>query len=80
MGLTLGLSVTATVVIAYALKATMGLRPTADAEEMGLDDAEHGEAGYHPDEAGGHGETEQEHGILPNAAKPASAADRASLT
>jgi Amt family ammonium transporter len=80
MGLTLGLSITATVVIGYTLKATMGLRPTLDAEEMGLDDAEHGEAGYHPDEAGGHGETEAEHGILPSAAAPASAADRASLT
>jgi ammonium transporter, Amt family len=55
MGLTLGLSVVATTVIAFALKATMGLRPSVEAEEQGLDDAEHGEAGYHPEEAAGHG-------------------------
>jgi Amt family ammonium transporter len=55
MGLTLMLSVAATTVIAYALKATLGLRPSLEVEELGLDDAEHGEAGYHPDEGGGHG-------------------------
>jgi ammonium transporter, Amt family len=55
MGLTLGLSVVATTVIGFALKATMGLRPSVDSEEQGLDDAEHGEAGYHPEEAAGHG-------------------------
>jgi Amt family ammonium transporter len=54
MGLTLALSIVATTVIGFALKATMGLRPSAEAEELGLDDAEHGEAGYHPEEAGGH--------------------------
>jgi Amt family ammonium transporter len=55
MGLTLALSIVATTVIGYALKATMGLRPSVEVEELGLDDAEHGEAGYHPDEGGGHG-------------------------
>jgi ammonia channel protein AmtB len=35
------------------VKAVIGLRPAADSEEMGLDDADHGEAGYHFDEAGG---------------------------
>ncbi|HVV51372.1 MAG TPA: ammonium transporter [Polyangia bacterium] len=55
MGLTLGLSIVATTVIGFGLKATMGLRPSVEAEEQGLDDAEHGEAGYHPEEAGGRG-------------------------
>ena len=55
MGLTLALSVVGTTIIAFALKATMGLRPSIEAEDLGLDDSEHGEAGYHPEEAGGHG-------------------------
>lgn len=54
MGLTMLISIVATTVIAYALKAAMGLRPAIEDEEAGLDDAEHGEAGYHPDEVGGH--------------------------
>jgi Amt family ammonium transporter len=65
MGLTLVLSIVATTVIGYALKATMGLRPSIEAEELGLDDAEHGEAGYHPEEAGGHGPNDNE--SAPNA-------------
>jgi Amt family ammonium transporter len=65
MGLTLVLSIVATTVIGYALKATMGLRPSIEAEELGLDDAEHGEAGYHPEEAGGHGPNDSE--SAPNA-------------
>ena len=36
IGLTLALSVVATAVIGYALKATLGLRPSAEAEEQGL--------------------------------------------
>ena len=71
MGLTLALSIAATTVIGFALKATMGLRPNVDAEELGLDDAEHGEAGYHPEEAGGHGPTDDE--SLPNAVSLANA-------
>ena len=46
MGLTLVLSVIATVVIAYAVKAIIGLRPTAEAEQEGLDLSDHGEEGY----------------------------------
>ena len=65
MGLTLALSIVATTVIGFALKATMGLRPSVEAEELGLDDAEHGEAGYHPEEAGGHGPNDNE--SAPNA-------------
>jgi Amt family ammonium transporter len=52
MGITLALSIGGTAVIAYALKAVLGLRPSLEAEEAGLDDADHGEAGYHGDESG----------------------------
>ena len=55
MGLTMVLSIGATVVIAYVVKAVMGLRPSLEGEEMGLDESDHGEAGYHPDEGGYHG-------------------------
>jgi ammonia channel protein AmtB len=50
MGLTLVLSVVATAVIAYGIKAVMGLRPTAEGENDGLDQSDHGEVGYHMDE------------------------------
>jgi Amt family ammonium transporter len=46
MGLTLVLSVVATVIIALVLKAVMGLRPTEEVERQGLDTNEHGEEGY----------------------------------
>ena len=46
MGLTIVLSVVSTVVIAYIVKATIGLRPTADDEQTGLDLTDHGEEGY----------------------------------
>ncbi|MGC4089822.1 MAG: ammonia channel protein [Polyangiaceae bacterium] len=36
-----------TVVLAYAIKAVMGLRPTLEDEETGLDLSDHGEKGYH---------------------------------
>jgi Amt family ammonium transporter len=55
MGFTVALSIGATVVIAYAIKAAFGLRPSVEGEEQGLDDTDHGEAGYHPDEGGMHG-------------------------
>jgi len=34
------------------IKVTIGLRPDAEGEEDGLDQLDHGEAGYHPDEEG----------------------------
>ncbi|MES1164621.1 MAG: ammonium transporter [Verrucomicrobiota bacterium] len=70
MGLTVVLSVVATTVIAYVLKAVLGLRPTPDAEEEGLDEADHGEAGYHPEEAGYHNEDMDEPRLAPVALKP----------
>lgn len=44
---TLVWSIVATVVIAYIVKAVVGLRPTEETETVGLDLAEHGEEGYH---------------------------------
>ena len=49
IALTLLLAVVGTTVIAFALKAVMGLRPSEDVERGGLDLAEHGEEGYHAD-------------------------------
>ena len=53
IGVTLVWSVGATVVIAYVVKAVVGLRPDKETEEAGLDQADHGEVGYHFDEQGG---------------------------
>ena len=47
IGVTLALAVIATAVLGYALKATIGLRPTDEDEETGLDLSDHGERGYH---------------------------------
>jgi Amt family ammonium transporter len=44
--LTLVISIVATVVIALVVKAVVGLRPTAEVEDAGLDISEHGEEGY----------------------------------
>jgi Amt family ammonium transporter len=52
IGVTMVLSIGATAILAYAIKAVVGLRPAAEAEEAGLDDTDHGEAGYHGDESG----------------------------
>ena len=46
IALTLVISIVATLVIALVLKAVMGLRPTAEVEDAGLDISEHGEEGY----------------------------------
>ena len=46
IALTLVLSVLATVILAYIVKAVIGLRPTPEVERMGLDINEHGEEGY----------------------------------
>jgi Amt family ammonium transporter len=47
MGFTLVLSIAGTVVLAYIVKAVVGLRPTLEDEETGLDLTDHGERGYH---------------------------------
>ncbi len=50
MGVTVVLAVVGTALLATAIKATIGLRPDAESEEDGLDQLDHGEAGYHLDE------------------------------
>lgn len=52
MALTIALAVAATVVLAYAIKAVIGLRPSREDEETGLDLSDHGERGYHLTDAG----------------------------
>ena len=47
MTLTIILAVVGTAIIAYIVKAVIGLRPTEEVERQGLDLAEHGEEGYH---------------------------------
>jgi Amt family ammonium transporter len=46
IGLTLVLAVVGTTIIAYTIKAVMGLRPAPDQEREGLDITDHGEEGY----------------------------------
>jgi Amt family ammonium transporter len=46
IGVTLVLSIIATAIIAYIIKAVIGLRPTPEVERQGLDINEHGEEGY----------------------------------
>jgi Amt family ammonium transporter len=48
---TIVISVVATVIIAYVVKLIVGLRPTKDEELEGLDTTDHGEAGYHYEDA-----------------------------
>ena len=50
MGLTMAMAVVGTVVLAYVVKALIGLRPDSEDEEAGLDALDHGESGYHYDE------------------------------
>jgi len=47
IGLTLVLAVVGTTIIAFIVKAAVGLRPSPEIETSGLDLAEHGEEGYH---------------------------------
>jgi Amt family ammonium transporter len=53
MGLTIAIAITGTLVLGTLVRATIGLRPVVDREEEGLDQTDHGEAGYHMDQAGG---------------------------
>lgn len=46
MGLTVVLSIVATLIIGGIVSAIVGLRPTAEIEDTGLDLSEHGESGY----------------------------------
>ncbi len=46
IGVTLVIAIIGTTVIAYIVKAVIGLRPTTEAEQEGLDLSDHGEEGY----------------------------------
>ena len=46
IAITLVLAIVMTVIIAYITKAVVGLRPTPEAEDQGLDITDHGEEGY----------------------------------
>jgi len=47
VGITIVFAVLATTVIALIVKAVIGLRPSEENEEVGLDLSDHGEEGYH---------------------------------
>jgi len=47
IAITLVLAIVGTVVIAFVVKAVVGLRPAEEVESAGLDISEHGEEGYH---------------------------------
>jgi Amt family ammonium transporter len=47
IGVTLCLAVAGTAILAFAVKALIGLRPSEEVETAGLDIAEHGEEAYH---------------------------------
>ncbi|MHA3771401.1 ammonium transporter [Verrucomicrobiota bacterium sgz303538] len=46
VAVTLVISIVGTIIIAYVIKAIIGLRPTPEVETVGLDLSEHGEEGY----------------------------------
>ena len=50
IGVTLVLSIVGSVLLGYALKFTLGLRPSEEDERSGLDLSDHGERGYAPSE------------------------------
>ena len=51
IGVTLVLAIGGTIIIAYIVKAVVGLRPSEEVETAGLDISEHGEEGYHGSES-----------------------------
>lgn len=55
VGLTMAISIGGSAAIAYGIKFVIGLRPSVEDEEKGLDDLDHGESGYHDAEGMGHG-------------------------
>ena len=47
LGMSTVLAIVGTTIIAFVVKAVVGLRPSEEVEVAGLDLAEHGEEGYH---------------------------------
>ncbi len=68
MALTMTVSIVGTIVLASIVKAVVGLRPDTEAEELGLDYTDHGEAGYHADDSSGHAEQEESGSLPPHGA------------
>jgi len=46
----MAMAIVGTTILAFIVKAIVGLRPASDDELQGLDFIDHGEAGYHFDE------------------------------
>jgi Amt family ammonium transporter len=55
VGITMAISIAGSAAIAYGIKFVIGLRPSAEDEEKGLDETDHGESGYHDAEGVAHG-------------------------
>jgi ammonium transporter, Amt family len=72
-GLTLVLATGGTVVVATVVKKLIGFRPDAESEEDGLDQLDHGEAGYHLDEGGVLAQAHDAHSSVAAVARMASA-------
>jgi Amt family ammonium transporter len=51
IAITLVLAIVGTIIIAFIVKAVIGLRPSEETETIGLDLSEHGEEGYHSEGA-----------------------------
>ncbi len=64
IALTLVLAIVATTILAFVIKATIGLRPSEEVEDAGLDISEHGEEGYHDVVAGGFGHVTEGAGLV----------------
>jgi len=47
IGITIALAVVGTAILAFVVKLIIGLRVSEEVERAGLDESEHGEAGYH---------------------------------
>ena len=47
VGITIALAVVGTAILAFVVKLIIGLRVSEEVERAGLDESEHGEAGYH---------------------------------
>ena len=52
IGFTIALAALGTALLGLVVKLTVGFRPDAESEEEGLDQIDHGEAGYHFEEGG----------------------------
>ncbi|MDP9034895.1 MAG: ammonium transporter [Myxococcota bacterium] len=61
VGVTLALAIAGSTGVALLVKKLIGLRPDPESEEEGLDQADHGEAGYHLDEPRGLAEGHEVH-------------------